>query len=252
LKFSIITATFNSAHFIEACILSIIRQNIDSLEIIIVDGLSSDSTIEKLTPIVESHPNISICSEKDFGIYDALNKGIEMASGDIIGFVHSDDLLTYKNVLSDIENLFINTNADGIYGDLEYVDQIDTNKIIRYWKSSPFHRRLLKKGWSPPHPTLFLKKSVYQKHGQFNLSYKISSDYDFMLRIFKDQELSFEYLPTVITKMRVGGVSNKNLKNILLKTFEDFKAIRNNKIGSLGTLTRKNLSKIKQFFQRKN
>jgi len=252
LKFSIITATFNSAHFIESCILSVLKQNIDQLEIIIVDGLSSDSTLEKLIPIVENRQNITICSEKDFGIYDALNKGIEMATGDIIGFVHSDDLLNHKNVLSEIKNMFISTNADGIYGDLEYIDQIDTNKIIRYWKSCSFHKKLLKKGWTPPHPTLFLKKSVYKKHGYFNLNYKISSDYDFMLRIFKDTELSFEYLPKVITRMRVGGVSNKNLKNIFLKTFEDYKAIRKNKIGSLGTLVRKNLSKIKQFFQRKN
>ena len=139
-------------------------------------------------------------------------------------------------------------NLDGVYGDLQYVDKSNTKKIIRSWKSCDFKPRLLKQGWMPPHPTLFLKKEVYEKHGLFDLSYRISADYDFLLRIFKDPELKFGYLPKVITKMRVGGASNKSLKNIIKKSKEDYRAIRINNIGNFLTLARKNFSKIKQLF----
>ena len=252
MKVSVITATFNRGHFLESCILSILRQSIEDIEIIIIDGLSTDSTSEKLKPLIDNNNNIKFYSESDLGIYDALNKGIEKASGDIIGFLHSDDQFHKTNVLEKIVNTFKTSNVDGVYGDLEYVDKIDTTKVVRYWKSSVFSTCLLRKGWTPPHPTLFLKKEVYKKHGEFDIKFKISADYDFMLRIFKDKNLVLKYIPNVITRMRVGGISNKNLRNILLKTTEDYRAIRKNKIGSTGTLVRKNTSKIKQFFTKKN
>lgn len=252
MKISIITATFNRGHFIESCILSILRQSIKDIEIVIIDGLSTDSTVEKLQPLIEKNKNIKFYSETDLGIYDALNKGIEKANGDIIGFVHSDDILYKADILETIVKTLQNSEIDGVYGDLEYVEKIDVTKVLRYWKSCPFNNELLKKGWTPPHPSLYLKKEVYKKHGKFDLNFKISADYDFMLRIFKDDDLRFEYIPRVITRMRTGGVSNKNLKNILLKTFEDYKAIRINKIGSIGTLVRKNTSKLKQFFNKRN
>ena len=252
MKISIITATFNRAHFIESCILSILRQKNKNIEIIIIDGLSTDSTDERLKPLLEKNDNIKFYSQSDLGIYDALNKGIEKAKGDIIGFVHSDDFLYDTDVLEKIKKAFIQKDIDGVYGDLEYVEKIDINKVIRSWKSCCFNKKLLRKGWTPPHPTLFLKKEVYEKHGEFDLNFKISADYDFMLRVFKDESLKIQYIPSVITRMRVGGVSNKNLKNILLKTYEDYKAIRKNKIGSIGTLVRKNTSKIKQFFNKRN
>ena len=249
---SIITATFNRGHFIESCILSILRQNIKNIEIVIIDGLSTDSTYEKLQPLINKNKNIKFYSESDLGIYDALNKGIEKANGDIIGFVHSDDILYKADILETIVKTLQNSEIDGVYGDLEYVEKIDINKVLRYWKSCPFNNKLLKKGWTPPHPSLYLKKEVYKKHGKFDLNFKISADYDFMLRIFKDNNLRFEYIPRVITRMRKGGVSNKNPYNILIKTLEDYKAIRKNKIGSIGTLVRKNTSKIKQFFNKRN
>ena len=248
MRISIIIATFNRGHFIESCVLSILRQTIKDVEIVIIDGRSTDSTLDKLQPLIENNQNIKFYSESDLGIYDALNKGIEKANGDIIGFVHSDDILFEANILEKIINTLQNREIDGVYGDLEYVHRIDVNKGLRYWKSCPFNNKLLKKGWTPPHPSLYLKKEVYNKHGKFNLEYKISADYDFMLRIFKDDSLKFEYIPRVITRMRTGGISNKNLKNILIKTFEDFKVIRKNKIGSIWTLLRKNTSKIKQFY----
>jgi glycosyltransferase len=252
MKISIITATFNRGHFIEPCILSILRQNIKDIELIIIDGLSTDSTSEKLEPLIKKNKNIKFYSETDLGIYDALNKGIDKASGDIIGFLHSDDLFYNSEVLNDIINTIKNNDLDGIYGDLEYVEKINTNKVLRYWQSCIFSKKLLRKGWTPPHPTLFLKKEVYKKHGKFDLKFNISADYDFMLRVFNDESLNIDYIPKVITRMRVGGISNKNIKNIILKTFEDYKAIRKNEIGSIGTLVRKNTSKIKQFFNKRD
>ena len=250
MKLSIITATFNRGHFIESCILSILRQDIEDIELIIIDGLSTDSTLEKLKPLIKKNKNIKFYSETDLGIYDALNKGIDKANGEIIGFLHSDDLFYNSKVLKKIICKFQNNDLDGIYGDLEYTEKINTNKVVRYWESCTFNNKLLKKGWTPPHPTLFLKKSIYKKYGKFDLNFKISADYDFMLRIFKDDSLKIQYFPFVITRMRVGGISNKNIKNILIKTFEDYKAIRKNKIGSIGTLFRKNTSKIKQLYKK--
>ena len=249
MKISIITATFNSGKFIESCIKSILKQNYKKFEIIIIDGLSTDSTIKKIKTLLYKHNNIKFFSEKDLGIYHALNKGIEKATGDIIGFVHSDDLLYNKNVLSNIIDVFKNSNIDGVYGDLQYVEKQNTNKVIRYWKSKDFKPNLINKGWTPPHPTLYLRKKVYEKHGLFDLNYKISSDYDFMTKIFMDNTFNFKYIPKVITKMRVGGISNKNIKNVLIKTFEDYKVIYKNGSGGIITLLRKNTSKIKQFIK---
>ena len=248
MQFTIITATYNNALTIEQCLLSILGQSIKNIEIIVVDGLSTDGTLDKINTLANTYANIKLISEKDNGIYDALNKGISVASGDIIGFVHSDDMLADHNILEKIQSCFEANTIDGVYGDLHYVKRLDTDQIVRYWRSCPFKQSLLYKGWSPPHPTLYLKKSVYLKHGHFNLCYKISSDYDFMTRIFKDKQLNFWYLPEVITKMRVGGASNKNLKNILIKSYEDFKIIQKNNIGNVLTLLRKNTSKISQFF----
>ena len=249
MKISIITATFNSGKFIESCIKSILKQNYKKFEIIIIDGLSTDSTIKKIKILLDKHNNIKFFSEKDLGIYHALNKGIEKANGDIIGFVHSDDLLYNKNVLSNIIDVFKNSNIDGVYGDLQYVEKQNTNKVIRYWKSKDFKPNLINKGWTPPHPTLYLRKKVYEKHGLFDLNYKISSDYDFMTKIFMDNTYNFKYIPKVITKMRVGGISNKNIKNVLIKSLEDYKVIYRNGSGGIITLLRKNTSKIKQFIK---
>ena len=252
MKISILSATFNRGLFFESCVLSILRQDIKDVELIIIDGLSTDSTFEKLRPLIKKNKNIKFYSETDSGIYDALNKGIDKANGEIIGFLHSDDVFYNSEVLKKILCKFKNHDIDGLYGNLEYVEKIDTNKVVRFWESCAFNNKLLRKGWAPPHPTLFLKSNIYKKYGKFDLKFKISADYDFMLRIFKDDSLKFEYVPRVITRMRTGGVSNKNIKNIFIKTFEDFKAIRKNKIGSVGTLLRKNTSKIKQFYKKQN
>ena len=193
-----------------------------------------------------------IISEKDSGLYDAINKGILNATGDVIGLLHSDDILYSSEIISDLIAKIYDENLDGVYGDLQYVDKKNTNKIIRLWKSCEFNPNLLGKGWMPAHPTLILKKEVYSKHGVFNKSFKIAADYDFMLRILKDKTLNFGYLPRVIIKMRVGGASNRSIKNIIKKSKEDYRAIRSNNIGGVITLILKNTSKIKQFLIKKS
>ncbi|EJF08299.1 glycosyltransferase family 2 protein [Pontibacter sp. BAB1700] len=247
MKISVITATYNSEANVATAMESLTSQTYPQIETVVIDGGSTDNTISVVKQNFKK--NLKIISERDRGIYDALNKGINNASGHIIGFVHSDDLLASSTILSDIAKIFDEENIDGVYGDLQYVDKEDTSKIIRYWKSQPFASDLLGKGWMPAHPTLFLRKEVYEKHGLFNLDYRIAADYDFMLRIFQDTTLKFKYLPKVITKMRVGGASNRSLKNIKLKSAEDFRALKSNGIKNpYLALAWKNLSKLEQFF----
>ncbi|WP_452229287.1 MULTISPECIES: glycosyltransferase family 2 protein [unclassified Lacinutrix] len=252
MKISIITATYNSGATITSCMASVLAQTYPNIEYVIIDGNSTDNTIATVKQIQSEAPNANIViqSEPDKGIYDALNKGIALATGDVIGFVHSDDLLANPKTLETIATIFKNQTVDGVYGDLQYVNKSDITKVIRYWKSEVFTKRLLKKGWMPAHPTLFLKRDVYKKHGRFNLTYKIAADYDFILRVFKDDSLAFSYLPEVITKMRAGGASNRSLKNILIKSKEDYKAITTNNIGSIWTILQKNVSKLNQFFKK--
>jgi glycosyltransferase len=247
-KVSLITATYNSEISIKTCLDSIVSQDYSDLEYLFIDGGSSDNTLSIIKKYRQNNPFIKMVSEKDYGIYDALNKGISAASGDIIGFVHSDDFLASSDIINDIVSMIKTESLDGVYGNLQYVDKINTKKIKRNWKSCHFKTGLLKNGWMPPHPTLFLKREVYQKYGLFDVSYRISADYDFMLRIFKDSELKLGYLPKVITKMRVGGASNRSIKNIIEKSKEDYRAIKSNNIGDFLTLIRKNTSKLKQFF----
>lgn len=248
LNVTIISAVYNSNKTIRKSIDSVIYQDYPLVEYIIVDGKSSDCSMKVIKNYLKMNLSIKLISEKDDGVYDAFNKGIEMATGDIIGFVNADDFLNSKTIISEIVSMMKSESLDGVYGDLQYIYKNNPQTIIRSWKSLDYHKSLLKKGWMPPHPTLFLKKEVYEKHGLFDLSYKISADYDFILRIFKDSELKFGYLPKVITKMRTGGISNRNLKNIIKKSIEDYRAIRSNNVGNFLTLIRKNTSKLKQFF----
>ena len=247
LKISIIVATYNSSKTIRSCLDSIFNQNYSNIEINLIDGKSSDNTLDIVKNYNRKIP-IKIISEEDNGIYDALNKGIYSSIGDVIGFVHSDDLLASSTILSEIIKKISLENFDGVYGDLQYVDFDKTDKVIRNWKSCDFNDKLLKRGWMPAHPTFFLKRGVYDKHGGFNLNYSISSDYDFMIRVLNDNSLKFCYLPRVISKMRVGGSSNRSLKNILKKSREDYIIIKKNKVGNFITLVRKNLLKINQYF----
>lgn len=251
MKISIITATYNSATTLEVCMDSVLNQSFKDIEYILVDGNSTDGTLEFIKSKAKIHPNISWISERDQGIYDALNKGISMATGDVIGFVHSDDYLANDAIIAKIEEKFISENIDGLYGNLHYVQFKNPEIIVRNWQSQAYKKSLLTRGWMPAHPTLFLKSDIYKVNGSFNLDYRIAADYDFILRIFNQPNLKFYYLPETITKMRVGGASNRSLKNLIQKTKEDYKAARTNslKFPSL-VIGFKNLSKIPQWFSK--
>jgi len=246
MKISIITATFNCEDTIKDCIESVLSQEFNDIEHIIIDGVSKDKTLE----IVNSYSSqiSKIISEPDSGIYDALNKGILNSTGDIIGFLHADDIFYDSKIISNIAKAFENKETDSVYGDLIYVSKDNTDKIIRYWKSGEFSFSKIKKGWMPPHPTFFVKREIYEKHGIFDTQFRISADYDIVLRFLGKFKISTTYIPIVFTKMRVGGESNKNLKNILLKMKEDLKALKKNKLGGPVTILFKNISKIPQLF----
>lgn len=212
-----------------------------------IDGASTDGTLQVLQ---RYRDRIAVLvSERDSGIYDALNKGLAQATGDVIGFLHADDLLADSGVLTRIAAAFA-AGADGVYGDLLYVNKQDPSQIVRYWRSRIFTPDLPAKGWMPAHPTLYLRRSVYGKLGRFDTGFRIAADYDFMLRVMRDQSLRLHYLPQVLVRMRVGGASNRSLGNLLRKSQEDWKALRKNGVGGVWTLVRKNFSKLPQFFSR--
>lgn len=251
MKISIITATYNSGKTLKVCMDSVLQQSYTDIEYVIIDGNSKDNTLDIITSKAAKHANIVYVSEPDKGIYDALNKGIAKATGDVIGFVHSDDFLADDQVISKIAEAFQPEAIDGVYGNLHYVQFDDPKKIVRNWISQPFAPQLLKRGWMPAHPTLFLKREVYQNYGYFNLEYRIAADYDFILRIFRQEQHRFTFLPLTIMKMRVGGASNRSLKNLFLKTTEDFKAANSNNLGFPALVVlHKNLSKIPQWFKK--
>lgn len=248
MKVSIITITYNSGKSIADAINSVISQTYPNIEYIVVDGKSKDNTVE----VVRSFGDkiTKFVSEPDKGIYDALNKGIAMATGDVIGFMHSDDLFANEHIIRHVVDKFTANDTDSLYGDLQYVYKDDTNKVLRYWKSGNFSLRQLKLGWMPPHPTLYIKRWVYEKYGGFNINMGIAADYDTMLRFLGKHKISTQYLPEVMVKMRVGGASNRSIKNIIQKSSEDWDAIKRNGFGNVFTLVFKNLRKLTQFLKK--
>lgn len=245
MKFSIITATLNNRDSIKKTAESVVNQTYGDIEYIIVDGGSTDGTLAALAPHKDK---ISlIISEKDKGVYHALNRGIKNASGDIIAFLHADDFYANSRIIERVADKFKAEKNDIVYGDLVYL-RGDGN-ILRYWRAGEFKRFNIKFGWMPPHPSFFVKKNVYEKYGVFDTDYHIAADYDLMLRFLWKYNISNSYLPEVLVNMCVGGKSNKNLKNILLKSREDYQIIKKLKMGGLKTLAFKNLLKLPQFFK---
>ena len=248
MKVSIITATYNSSRTIIDTLKSLEEQTYSNIEYIIIDGASKDNTLDV---IKNNYSKVStIISEPDNGIYDALNKGINAATGDIVGFLHSDDLFAYPEAIEDIVKSISENNTDAIYADLQYVDKDNINSIVRYWRSGEYNINKVKNGWMPPHPTFYMKRKCYQQFGLFDLKFKISADYDSLLRYLYLNNISMSYLPKVTIKMRVGGASNRDIKNIILKTTEDITALKNSQIPWIQALANKNLSKISQFIRK--
>ena len=222
MKISIITVCKDSIETINECIDSVLSQNYTNLEYIIVDGDSSDGTLDIIN---NRGQDISrYISEKDSGIYDAMNKGISLATGDVVGFLNSDDLYAGPDILKIVAEAFVNNDIDSCYGDLQYVSKNNTDKIIRYWKSCEFNYELFKSGWHPPHPTFFVRRTIYNKFGSFDTKYKIGADYALMLKLLLKHRITTSYIPTVMVKMRAGGDSNRSFINIFRANIECYRA----------------------------
>ncbi|MVZ98456.1 glycosyltransferase [Sphingorhabdus sp. IMCC26285] len=250
MKISIITAVYNRVDTIEHAIRSVQSQSHPNLEHIIQDGGSTDGTLDVIRSF--SNDSTSLISEPDSGIYDAINRGIMRASGDVIGLMHSDDFFAHSKVLERVASVMQHPNVGGVYGDLEYVSANDPTRVIRHWRAGEVSMAKLRYGWMPPHPTLYLRREVFDKWGLYDVNMRIAADYDAILRYLKVGNLNIEYISEVLVKMRVGGESNKSIGRIVKKSREDLIAIRRNKVGGVGTLILKNLSKVPQFIIKKD
>jgi len=247
LKISIITATYNSAATVENTLNCINSQSHPLIEHIIIDGFSTDNTLE----IVKRFPHVhTIISERDSGIYEAMNKGIAIATGDIIGILNSDDVYVSKDVLSNVANVFEDDHIDVCYADLQYVQANNTSKVVRKWKSGSFSEKSFYLGWMPPHPTFFVRRRVYDTVGLFNTSLKSAADYEIMLRILVKNKMTAHYMPVVIVSMNTGGISNASFRNRIRANREDRIAWKLNGLRPyFFTLYLKPLRKITQFLR---
>jgi glycosyltransferase len=250
MKISIITVVYNNSETIGECIQSVLTQAYRDLEYIIIDGGSKDGTLETIQAFKGQVSKV--ISEPDGGIYEAMNKGLGLAGGDIVGFLHSDDLYAHPRVIEKVAEGFETSEADCLYGDLLYVDKNGTGRVVRYWKASDFKKGKFRWGWMPPHPTFFVKKAVYERYGFYQPHLRIAADYEMMLRLLEKYQIGTFYLPEVLVKMRWGGVSNRGLRNLWIKSREDLLAWKLNGLSSsIYTIPLKNLSKIPQFFMKK-
>jgi glycosyltransferase involved in cell wall biosynthesis len=230
MKISIITVCYNSAQTIGDTLKSVHGQTYGNIEHIIVDGQSIDATLSVIA--IEGAHVAKLVSEADKGIYDAMNKGIALATGEIIGFINADDFYASSDALAKVAAVFSDPNVEACYGDLCYVKQENTSALVRYWKSSEFHPGAFASGWCPPHPTFFVRREVYQRFGGFDLSYKIAADVELMMRFMEARKIRTRYIPTVLVKMRMGGTTNRNLGNILIQNREILRALQSHGLKS--------------------
>lgn len=223
-KVSLITVVFNNEATIADTIRSVAAQTYGNVEYLIIDGQSSDGTLAR----IRAHGGVvtHLVSEPDRGIYDAMNKGIALASGEIIGFINADDFYASAEVLARVAAAFEDPDVDACYGDLCYVKQHDTSAVVRYWRSSGFHPRAFESGWCPPHPTFFVRREIYERFGSFDLSYRIAADVELMMRFLEVHRVRAKYIPTVLVKMRMGGTTNRSLTNIVKQNGEILRALR--------------------------
>jgi glycosyltransferase len=244
-RLSIVTAVRNRAGTIGGSIASTLGQTGVDLELVVQDGASTDGTLAEIARFDD--PRIALVSERDAGLYDALNRGIARARGDVVGLMHSDDWFAAPDVLARVARAFDDPAVDGVYGDLDYVAVADPARIVRRWRAGAYDPGRLRWGWMPPHPTLYLRRRVYDRWGAFDTGFRIAADYEAMLRYLVRGGVRLAYVPEVLVKMRLGGESNRSLGRILLKSREDLRAMRRHGIGGAGTLAAKNLRKLGQF-----
>ncbi|RYE30643.1 MAG: glycosyltransferase [Sphingobacteriaceae bacterium] len=226
MKISVITVCFNAVSTIESSILSVISQDYENVEYIVIDGGSADGTIA----IIQRYAAQVSCfiSEPDKGIYDAINKGIAHASGDIIGLLHANDCFASTRILSTVAQNFQQNKVDAVYGNLVFYNE--TGRIIRRWNSQTCSRLLLELGWMPPHPTLYLKKEIYKRYGNYRLDFGTAADYELILRVFYRYRIKTRFVDHVFIKMLTGGISNKNLLNHVTGNSNDFKAMKKHQL----------------------
>ena len=249
MKISIITATSNSQNFIGSNINSINDQTYKNYEHIIIDNNSQDNTLEI---IKNNGKNVKIISEKDNGIYDAFNKGIDLSTGEIISIINSDDYFADEKVLEEVSKVFNNYDVDIVYGDLKYVKRGNTNKNVRYWKSNSYIPNSFQNGWAPPHPTFFVKKKIYENLGKYKLNLGNSSDFELMFRFLEKNNIKSFYLNKLMVIMRTGGVSNKNYLDIIKQNIIvlDILNIKNNIPKIIKFCLFKLFNRLKQFIQK--
>lgn len=249
-KISVITVCYNSAAHIADCLRSVDAQTWQNVEHIVVDGASNDATMD----IIAAHPKLwrRVLSEPDKGIYDAMNKGLKMATGDIVGFINSDDFYSSPTVLEKVAAALSDTSADACYADLCYVDQHDVNSIVRYWRSSAFVPGLFLRGWCPAHPTFYVRGDVFERFGGFDTRYRIAADVELMARFLEVHRISTRYIPEVLVKMRTGGTTNRSVTNIIRQNHEIWRALRSHglKPSMVTFIANKIFSRGRQFFDR--
>jgi len=225
MKVSIVTTTYNSAATVRDTLESVKMQEHPNIEHIVVDGRSSDSTVD----IVSSYPHVAqFVSEEDQGLYDAINKGIRMSTGDIVGILNSDDFFPEADVISSIVSVFEKERVDAVYGDIAFVKPEDLRKIVRYYSSKKFHPKKFARGYMPAHPSFYVKRSCFEKLGYYQLDYKIAADFELLMRFFMDPHITSRYIQKVIVYMRTGGVSNKNVLSRYILNKEIIKACKEN------------------------
>ena len=242
---SIVTAVWNRADTVADAVASLRSQTWTDWEHVIQDGGSTDGTLEVLAGLGDHRSRLE--TGRDAGLYDAINRGFARATGEVIGLLHSDDLYAAPDILALVAQAFEDPGVDAVYGDLLYVARNDPSRVIRTWRSGPFRPGMLRRGWMPPHPTLFLRRRVVESLGTFDTRYRIAADYDAILRWFGQPGFRAVHVPRVFVRMRLGGESNRSLAQMARKSREDYRALRANRVGGLGTLLAKNLSKLPQF-----
>ena len=249
IKISVVTPVFNSQDTLEQAIASLLSQSYPAVEMIVIDGVSTDGSLD----ILERYRQYFgvFISESDSGIYDALNKGIKSATGDVIGFLHADDVLQNSEVLCKVAAAFSDPEVDAVYGDLVYVARNNINNVLRYWRGGIYDNKSFQHGWMPPHPTFYVRRSIFERLGGFDTRYRIAADYDLVLRFLAVEKIRSIYIPEIMVRMRVGGISNQSLKSIVHKSLEDIVILRRNNLGGVWTLLIKNIRKINQFWRRK-
>lgn len=250
MKISVITVTWNSAATVADTLASVNAQTHPDVEQIIVDGGSTDATLAIVK--AEGKRVGTVVSERDKGIYDAMNKGLKLARGDVIGLLNSDDFLASPEVLSTIAEAFADPAIDAVYGDLCYVRQHDTSQVVRYWRSGPFRPGAFARGWAPPHPTFYVRRELYERFGGFDLVYSLAADFELMVRFLEVHHVRVRYLPQVLVSMRMGGASNKSLRNVVRGNREIWRALHHHGLAGpmLGWVVHKAFLRSRQFLSR--